>query len=197
MEDNSNLGGKIKDVLDDALNTESMKGLNKNIENVINKALSETKKFLNTEKTSATNHTGPIAYPNKFKKFLFMLLGVGAIIIFGPMFILFLSYGLIKDFGMMTLAIGITSGAFIALGLYLINVGLKMWKAEKRANGYLSRVSGKGYCTIEDISDVGLYDEKYIINDLKSMIKTGIFPEGHMSKEDTYFLLNNKPSVVG
>ena len=56
----------------------------------------------------------------------------------------------------------------------------------------MSIIRGQSYYSIEDLSTATRLNKKFIVKDLEKMIEIGMFPEGHIDADKTYFILNNK-----
>ena len=52
-------------------------------------------------------------------------------------------------------------------------------------------MDGKGFSSINNLARSIGRSEKDTLKDLKSMIRVGIFPEGHLDNEEGYFMLND------
>lgn len=122
--------------------------------------------------------------------------------------VLYTVFGSITSFGfgiaILTLIIlGSTLGSLfykVALGLsplFLLSLSLLMTgnsnrKRLKRFQRYMSIIRGQSYYLIDDLANATRLSKKFIVRDLEKMIEIGMFPEGHIDAEKTYFILNNK-----
>ena len=79
---------------------------------------------------------------------------------------------------------------FIGFSLMLCK-GINEKNRLKRMKRYLSLFAGKMYVNIADLADSLGKSSKYILKDVKKMIKLGFFPEGHLDKEDTCLMLDD------
>lgn len=62
----------------------------------------------------------------------------------------------------------------------------------KRFNNYIRAMGNNLYYDIEDFAQKLGYSEKTIIKDLKEMIRSGIFKEGHLDKQETCLMISDK-----
>lgn len=192
MEDNSSLEEKIKGLIKNSLNSEDFKGLSRDLESASKKFLSETKKAFGAKIGNDLEHTGPMVYVGTARKMLSLVFGIVGSILFGLLAIIFFAFSFIKAFTIGFLIAAIISFIIFISCIYLIKDSRDMAKRETRAKRYLEKVKGKGYVTIDSLSESTLLNKKFIVNDLRNMIKVGIFPEGHLDSTDMYFILNDK-----
>lgn len=122
--------------------------------------------------------------------------------------VLYTVFGTITSFGfgiaiLTLLILGSTLGSLfykVALGLsplFLLSLSLLYTgntnrKRLKRFQRYMSIIRGQSYYSIEDLSTAARLNKKFIVKDLEKMIEIGMFPEGHIDADKTYFILNNK-----
>lgn len=87
--------------------------------------------------------------------------------------------------------------AVFLLPLFILSIGLVIKgtsnrKRLKRFQKYVLCVGGRSYCSINDLSAATGLSNKYIEKDLRKMIKSGMFPEGHIDNKKTTFMLTNE-----
>lgn len=83
------------------------------------------------------------------------------------------------------------AGAFIALFGWMIGHGCKLQGRVLRAERF-AKLSGQNmYVTIENLASHMGKSKKAVINDVKNMLKLGIFPEGHLDAQQTCLILSN------
>ncbi len=80
---------------------------------------------------------------------------------------------------------------FIASVICLIN-GNRIRKRLRRFQRYTRRLNNRYYCLIKELSSATGQSDKATVKDLKKMIEIGMFPEGHIDEQKTYFMINHK-----
>lgn len=78
----------------------------------------------------------------------------------------------------------VTSGPFI-ISLILIFVGAGLRKRTKRFRLYQKVLNGRTFCTVKELASASGQGSKYIIKDLRKMIRVGLFPEGYLDEQET------------
>lgn len=61
----------------------------------------------------------------------------------------------------------------------------------KRMKRYISLFANKMYINIEDLARQANKTSKYILKDVKQMLKLGFFPEGHLDEKETCLMLDD------
>ena len=82
--------------------------------------------------------------------------------------------------------------AFFAVSLGALGKGINSRNRVIRFKKYVKFINGNNYLLIKDLSNFSKQKEKFVIKDLNKMINLGMFLEGHIDKEKTYFMLNNE-----
>lgn len=62
----------------------------------------------------------------------------------------------------------------------------------KRLRRYMGLLNGRNYCMIKELSDRTGFSKRYIIKDIRKMIKLGIFHEGYLDEQNTCLMLNKE-----
>ncbi|HHX59778.1 MAG TPA: 5-bromo-4-chloroindolyl phosphate hydrolysis protein [Epulopiscium sp.] len=62
----------------------------------------------------------------------------------------------------------------------------------KRFQQYILCLGDRSYCLINDMSSRTGFSNKYIEKDLRKMIASGMFPQGHIDHQKTTFILTNE-----
>ena len=101
-------------------------------------------------------------------KIFFSSLLIGGNILFGVLFLFFVA----------------------SLGLLLKGISLR--KRVKRFKKYVRVIDNNTYISIEDLAKFAKEKERFVIKDLSKMIDLGMFLEGHIDEEKTYFMLNDE-----
>lgn len=78
-------------------------------------------------------------------------------------------------------------------GFYsMIRIGVGQKKRLKRAERYLQLCDYRVYGQIETLAKGTGKSASYVVRDLQKMLRLGIFPEGHLDKQKTCFMLNDE-----
>lgn len=111
-------------------------------------------------------------------------------------------FGLVSFILLITMSfVGLLKGIFIALfvisiflliSLLLLFRGMNLRKRIGRFKKYVSFMGEKRYAKIQDLAKAIREKEEFVIKDLNKMINLGMFLEGHIDDEKTYFMLNDE-----
>ncbi len=87
--------------------------------------------------------------------------------------------------------------ALYILPLFFINLilfyqGSRFRKRIRRFRRYIGIFQNQGYYTLKELSDRLNKSKKSIIKELRKMISIGMFPEGHIDKQETCIILNHE-----
>lgn len=215
---NSNLGDEIKDIVQNALNNKDFNKLNQNIQNVVKSALDEANRSIhqknwnrnnkntrNTRKNYSQVHRreggkikpsvnqSKLAIPvGRVSGNLLTILGIIGTTIFGIGISVMLLLGLFILGKSLFFTIAAILSPFLILSIILLINGNITRKRLKRFQKYMLQIKGRNYCLIKDLSAATGLSNKFIEKDLKKMIDIGMFPQGHMDDEKTYFMLSNE-----
>ena len=91
--------------------------------------------------------------------------------------------------GLLPKTIGLTL-AFVFF-ITLIQQGVKKRERLSRANRYVNLAGGKMYIDIKELVQHTGKKAKYLIKDIKKMLKLGIFKEGHLDEKQTCLMFND------
>lgn len=83
---------------------------------------------------------------------------------------------------------GLLTGGGIAMGV----IGSKISNRAKRFKKYLERLGSKTYCNLKDLEDVTHKSHKYVLKDIKDMIRRGWFLEGHIDDAGTCLITSHE-----
>ena len=89
-------------------------------------------------------------------------------------------------------AVASTFGVLFLISLTLIIIGFQLRKRMKRFQLYQKVLNGRTYCMIKELSAVSREDSKFIIKDLRKMIKSGLFAEGYLDEKETCLITDYK-----
>ena len=70
--------------------------------------------------------------------------------------------------------------------------GVNLRKRVKRFKQYVRFLDDKEYCLIQDLASFINEKNKFVVKDLRKMIDLGMFKQGHIDEEKTYFMLNDE-----
>nr|WP_315023569.1 5-bromo-4-chloroindolyl phosphate hydrolysis family protein [uncultured Aminipila sp.] len=76
--------------------------------------------------------------------------------------------------------------------LPMIIVGFKLRNRTKRFKRYQKVLNGRTYCTIQELSTATGEESKFIINNLRKMIKAGLFAEAYLDEQETCLMTDYK-----
>lgn len=100
----------------------------------------------------------------------------------------FLGLGIVAGSGFELLAFPI----LMLIGFSLmLDRGIVKKERLKRAQRYIQLCEGKSYVNIEDLALQTGKSKRFVLRDVKRMIKVGIFQEGHLDKEETCLMLDD------
>ena len=107
-----------------------------------------------------------------------------------------LTFSVMKVFLSSIFVVG--NGIFIVLFLFflvslgLLLKGISLRKRVKRFNKYVRFMENNTYISIEELSKLTKEKERFLLKDLGKMIDVGMFLQGHIDDEKTYFILNDE-----
>lgn len=210
--DNLNLGDEIKNTVQNAFNNRDFKGLNKDVENIVKGAFDEVKRskqkkstnqnnYKNVNNTSKFNNnintrgkvqvkTNQYAAPvGKVSGVLFTVFGTITSIGFGIAIFVLTILGFTLGSLFHTVAIGLSP--LLILSIILLLNGNSIRKRLKRFESYILIMKGQNYYSIDDLAKATRSSKKFVAKDLHKMIESGMFPQGHIDDEKSWFILNN------
>lgn len=85
----------------------------------------------------------------------------------------------------------IGTAATFALGTYECSKAGNTRKRISRFRTYCRTLQGKTYCALSDLAAAVNKKPSYVASDLQRMISDGLFPQGHVSSDESMFLLSN------
>ena len=121
---------------------------------------------------------------------IYMILGVLGSLVFGFLVLtglIVMAFTKIAD----TIIGVIVIFIFFAVSLGLLLRGINIRKRLKRFKKYVRFMEDNSYCLIKDLAVFSKEKESFVIKDLNKMINLGMFIEGHIDEEETYFMLND------
>lgn len=81
---------------------------------------------------------------------------------------------------------------FFLVSLIMVFQGNGKRKRVKRFRQYLKYFGNQSYCKISDLaSNVGR-SKRYVLKDIRKMLRMGVVPEAHLDEQGTYIILNKE-----
>lgn len=102
----------------------------------------------------------------------------------------FLGLGIGLGGGFWTAFMALASALMVFVGM--IKVGSKKKTVLKRAEKYLELAGNNHYINVEDIALHTGLDLKFILKDIRRMLAAGFYPEGHLDRQESCLMLDNK-----
>lgn len=186
------IGGKAESTLDEVI--KNFKATSQNY----NEKINQIRKNQNRNNINLTKKDNNIGKMNISKRpagtisgIVYMVLGIPLSSILGILLIICSIFGpMISGFSVITgVSLGIL-GLFFLASLSLTLRGVSLRKRVKRFKQYVKALNGRSYCSIEEIASFTRKKSKFIIKDLKKMIKLGMFKEAYIDDKQTYLMLN-------
>lgn len=205
--DFSDLEDQIMNTVKNALNAIDFANLKKGISDKADDTLNEVKSKLN--EYNEKMETKYASFDKRAKSevsdyiskrpvgsisgILYIVFGSIASVIFGLLLIISLILTSVLSEFLVNSLIG--SGVlfmFFVVSLGLSSRGINLRKRVRRFKKYVKFLDDNSYCLIKDLASLVGEKDKFVAKDLKKMIELGMFTEGHIDEEKTYFILNNK-----
>lgn len=186
------IGGKAESTLDEVI--KNFKATSQNY----NEKIDQIRKNQNRNNINVTKKDNNIGKMNISKRpagtisgIVYMVLGIPLSSMLGILLIICSIFGpMISGFSVITgISLGIL-GLFFVASLILTLRGVSLRKRVKRFKQYVKALNGRSYCSIEEIASFTREESKFIIKDLKKMIKLGMFKEAYIDDKQTYLMLN-------
>ena len=200
--DFSNLEDQIMSTVSNALKAIDIANLKRDIndktEETINQFRSKfdeySEKYIGLNKKSKNDISKYISKrpAGSISGILCIVFGASGSIIYGSSVALFLIAN--------SLFSGFIVGSQVVLGVLvlffvgsvaLLLKGINLRKRVKRFKKYVRFIDDNSYFLIEDLARFAKEKEEFVLKDLNKMIDLGMFIEGHVDEEKTYFILND------
>ncbi|MCG4734310.1 5-bromo-4-chloroindolyl phosphate hydrolysis protein, partial [Casaltella massiliensis] len=81
---------------------------------------------------------------------------------------------------------------FFAVSLGLLLRGITLRKRVKRFKKYVRFIGNNSYFLISDLARFAKEKDSFVVKELSKMIDKGMFLEGHIDEEKTYFMINDE-----
>ena len=194
--DFSDLENQIVSKVNDAFKAIDVANLKKDINYKAEGAVNQFKvKFNECNKKNKQNISMYIKKrpPGSISGIVCIVFGTIGISIYG---LSVLTFSVMKVFLSSIFVVG--NGIFIVLFLFflvslgLLLKGISLRKRVKRFNKYVRFMENNTYISIEELSKLTKEKERFLLKDLGKMIDVGMFLQGHIDDEKTYFILNDE-----
>lgn len=201
--DFSNLEDQIMSTVSNALKAIDIANLKRDIndktEETINQFRSKfdeySEKYIGLNKKSKNDISKYISKrpAGSISGILCIVFGASGSIIYGSSVALFLIAN--------SLFSGFIVGSQVVLGVLvlffvgsvaLLLKGINLRKRVKRFKKYVRFIDDSSYFLIEDLARFAKEKKSFVLKDLRKMIDLGMFLEGHIDEEKTYFMLNDE-----
>lgn len=199
--DLSNLEDQIMSTVSNALKAIDFANLKKDINNKTEDTLNQVKSKFNgySEKYMRLNKKAKNDISKYISKrpagsmsgILYILFGISGCLIYGSSVLIFIIFKIL--FGIIGSNILFVS-AFLLLvvSIGLLLRGITLRKRVKRFKKYVRFIEDNNYFLIKDLARFAKEKDSFVVKDLSKMIDLGMFLEGHIDEEKTYFMLNDE-----
>lgn len=201
--DFSNLEDQIMSTVSNALKAIDLanfkKDVNDKTEDTLNQFKSKlneySEKYMGLNKKSKNNISTYISKrpAGSISGILYILFGASGSLVFGSSVLIFLIVN--TFFSGIILGSNIIFGVlflFLAVSVGLLLRGINLRKRVKRFKKYVRFIDDNSYFLIKDLAKFAKEKESFVVKDLSKMIDLGMFLEGHIDEEKTYFMLSDE-----
>ncbi|MEG0517187.1 MAG: 5-bromo-4-chloroindolyl phosphate hydrolysis family protein, partial [Cetobacterium sp.] len=201
--DFSNLEDQIMSTVSSALKAIDVANLKRDINDKTEETLSQFKSKFNeySDKYMRLNKKSKNHISNYISKkpagsvsgVLYIVFGASGTVIYGSSVALFLIAN--------SLFSGFIAGSQVVLGVLvlffvgsigLLLKGLNVRKRLNRFKTYVRCIDDNSYFLIDDLARFVKEKKSFVLKDLRKMIDLGMFLEGHIDEEKTYFIINDE-----
>ena len=211
--DFQDLGRQISDAVSDALHSKEFTELKTTIKTTVQDAAQSVQTSFHTPifqqrprqpmtqaqptQVSAPYVRRPMSYGHRFKipgnvasvlLLVFGFIGLGAVLL--GVLVSGIASLLSHTMGLFS---GLSLGVFLpllAVFLIMIFCGFALQGRVKRFKAYMQRMKGAKFCPVELLASSIGRTKKFVVKDLKKMIRLGFFPDGHLDDEQTCLMLD-------
>lgn len=201
----SDLGEEIRNSVQSAINKGDFADLNREIRESVGKAMNEAKRMNadfrayrpvpNKEQTRtsvARAKSLPVRSVGKVAGVLFTVFGSISLATGIILLLTFLGVGIATGADMMVLLFWFLGMPFFCAGVGMLAVGSRKRKRLARMNMYVKLTGTQGYCELKKLAAQTGRTVRYVLRDIRKMIRLGMFPEGHIDDQETCFMLDYK-----
>lgn len=201
--DFSNLEDQIMSTVSNALKAIDFanlkRGINDKTEDTLNQFKSKfngySEKYMNLNKKANNDVSTYISKKpaGSISGILYILFGVSGSLTYGSSVLIFIIFKMLFGFNLIGSNVIFRSSLLlfvVSLGLLLRGIALR--KRVKRFKKYVRFIDDNSYFLINDLAKFSREKKSFVVKDLSKMIDLGMFLEGHIDEEKTYFMLNDE-----
>ncbi|MGX4598083.1 5-bromo-4-chloroindolyl phosphate hydrolysis family protein [Faecalimicrobium sp. JNUCC 81] len=202
--DFSNLEDQIMSTVSNALKAIDVANLKRDINDKTEDTLNQFKskfnryseKYMSLNKKAKNDISKYISKrpPGSMSGILYILFGVIGSLGFGFSVLIALIFKILFS-GIDIIGSNIIFGVlflFFVASLGLLLRGINLRKRVNRFKKYVRFINDNNYLLIKDLAKFAKEKESFVVKDLNKMIDLGMFLEGHIDEEKTYFMLNDE-----
>ncbi|CEQ27377.1 5-bromo-4-chloroindolyl phosphate hydrolysis family protein [Paraclostridium sordellii] len=199
--DLSNLEDQIMSTVSNALKAIDFANLKKDIndktENTLNQVKSKfngySEKYMRLNKKVKNDISKYISKrpAGSMSGILYILFGISGCLVYGSSVLIFIIFKIL--FGMIgSNVLFVSAFLLLVVSVGLLLRGITLRKRVKRFKKYVRFIDDNNYFLINDLAKFAREKESFVVKDLSKMIDLGMFLEGHIDEEKTYFMLNDE-----
>ena len=199
--DLSNLEDQIMSTVSNALKAIDFANLKKDIndktENTLNQVKSKfngySEKYMRLNKKAKNDISKYISKrpAGSMSGILYILFGISGCLVYGSSVLIFIIFKIL--FGMIgSNVLFVSAFLLLVVSVGLLLRGITLRKRVKRFKKYVRFIDDNNYFLIKDLAKFAREKESFVVKDLSKMIDLGMFLEGHIDEEKTYFMLNDE-----
>ena len=199
--DLSNLEDQIMSTVSNALKAIDFANLKKDIndktENTLNQVKSKfngySEKYMRLNKKAKNDISKYISKrpAGSMSGILYISFGISGCLVYGSSVLIFIIFKIL--FGMIgSNVLFVSAFLLLVVSVGLLLRGITLRKRVKRFKKYVRFIDDNNYFLINDLAKFAREKESFVVKDLSKMIDLGMFLEGHIDEEKTYFMLNNE-----
>ncbi|WP_270641925.1 5-bromo-4-chloroindolyl phosphate hydrolysis family protein [Paraclostridium sordellii] len=199
--DLSNLEDQIMSTVSNALKAIDFANLKKDIndktENTLNQVKSKfngySEKYMRLNKKAKNDISKYISKrpAGSMSGILYILFGISGCLVYGSSVLIFIIFKIL--FGIIgSNVLFVSALLLLVVSVGLLIRGITLRKRVKRFKKYVRFIDDNNYFLINDLAKFAREKESFVVKDLSKMIDLGMFLEGHIDEEKTYFMLNDE-----
>lgn len=199
--DLSNLEDQIMSTVSNALKAIDFANLKKDIndktENTLNQVKSKfngySEKYMRLNKKAKNDISKYISKrpAGSMSGILYIVFGISGCLVYGSSVLIFIIFKIL--FGMIgSNVLFVSAFLLLVVSVGLLLRGITLRKRVKRFKKYVRFIDDNNYFLINDLAKFAREKESFVVKDLSKMIDLGMFLEGHIDEEKTYFMLNDE-----
>ncbi|CEN89082.1 5-bromo-4-chloroindolyl phosphate hydrolysis protein [[Clostridium] sordellii] len=199
--DLSNLEDQIMSTVSNALKAIDFANLKKDIndktENTLNQVKSKfngySEKYMRLNKKAKNDISKYISKrpAGSMSGILYILFGISGCLVYGSSVLIFIIFKIL--FGIIgSNVLFVSAFLLLVVSVGLLLRGITLRKRVKRFKKYVRFIDDNNYFLINDLAKFAREKESFVVKDLSKMIDLGMFLEGHIDEEKTYFMLNDE-----